>query len=230
MHAPDSDFRPAHIVDRTREGPRGQLITFAVDDAWRAAHHAAGQYCEIRMDGHTGFFAIASPPGTAQPRFYVQDSGGSATALLRSPAGAAVQLGPPSGGGYGLKAALADGGPIYALATGSGWYGLRSALWALADAGRVATVYAGFRDPVAALDTAGQQALRDRGFTVTVCLSRPLSGWTGRRGYVQDALLDDVSRLDDAWVVACGQPEMQVAAKQRAVERGLRAERFLTNY
>lgn len=222
-------FWSARIADRVPDGPRGQLVTFDVDPAWARGHRAPGQYCEIRLDGHTGFFAIAGPLG-APPRFYVQDSGGSSTAMLGSPPGTVVELGPPSGAGYALDAALAHGGPIYALATGSGWYGLRPALWALAEAGRTARVYAGFRDPIAALDTPGQQALRDRGFRVDVCLSRPLSGWTGRRGYVQDALFADVSRLDDAWLIACGQPEMQDAAKHRAVERGLRPERFLTNY
>ncbi len=223
-------FWPARIAARVPDGPRGQLVTFDVEPGWGAGHRAPGQYCELRLGGHTGFFAIAGPPGAPRPQFYVQDSGGSSTAVLGSPVGATVELGPPSGAGYALDGALNDGGPIYALATGSGWYGLRPALWALAAAGRTAHVYAGFRDPVAALDTVGQQALRDRGFRVDVCLSRPLSGWTGRRGYVQDALFADVPRLDDAWLIACGQPEMQDAAKHRAVERGLRPARFLTNY
>ncbi len=223
-------FDAARIVERATDGPRGQLLTLAVDPTWRARHRAAGQYCEIRLGGHTGFFAIASPPGAARPRFFVQDNGGSSTAMLRSPPGAVVQLGPPTGPGYALDALLAHRGPLYALATGSGWYGLRSALWALAAAGRTATVYAGFHDPPAVLDTVGQQRLRDRGFAVHLCLSRPPPGWTGRRGYVQDALLREVERLDHGWLLACGQPEMQDAARHRAVERGLRPERFLTNY
>jgi len=223
-------FRPARIVERVPHGPRGQLLTFDVDAGWADAYRAAGQYCEIRLGGYTGFFAIASAPGAERPRFYVQDSGGSSTALLGSPPGTRVELGLPSGAGYALDAALSHGGPIYGLSTGSGWYGLRGAMWALAAAGRAARVYTGFRDPVAVLDTVGHQKLRDRGFDVTICLSRPPSGWTGRSGYVQAALMAAVDRLDDAWIIACGQPEMQDAAKLRAVERGLRPARFLTNY
>lgn len=223
-------FEAARISQRISEGPRGQLLTFDVSPRWRAQHRSAGQYCEIRLDGHTGFFAIASPPGAERPEFYVQDNGGSSTAMLASPEGTAVELGPPSGPGYALDALLAHHGPLYALATGSGWYGLRSALWALAAAGRTATVFAGFRDPPSVLDSAGQQRLRDRGFVVDVCLSRPPSSWTGRRGYVQHALFGEVDRLDHAWLLACGQPEMQDAARHHAVERGLRPERFLTNY
>ena len=45
-----------------------------------------------------------------------------------------------------------------------------------------------------------------------------------------NALLGEVDRLDHAWLLACGQPEMQDAARHHAVERGLRPERFLTNY
>lgn len=223
-------FYAARLSLRRPEGPRGQLIEFEVEPAWAAAHTTPGQYCEVRLGGHTGFFAIASPPGAARPQFYVQDAGGSSTAMLQSPAGTVVELGRPAGGGYAIEAALAHDGPLWALATGSGWFGLRSALWALAEAGRTARVFAGFRDPPAVLDTIGQQRLRDRGFSVTVVLSRPLSGWTGARGWVQDALMSAADRLDDAWIFACGQPEMQDAARLLAVERGLRPERFLTNY
>lgn len=230
MHAHLPPFTPARIVDRLADGPRGQLVTFEVEPPWREAHTAAGQYCEIRLDGQTGFFAIANRPGAERVQFYVQDNGGSSTAMLGSAPGAVVELGAPSGVGYGLDRALAHGGPIVAAATGSGWYGLRSALWAVADAGRAAAVYVGFRDVFSVLDPVGQQRLRDRGFAVKLCLSRPPDGWTGRRGYVQAALLDEVERLDDAWLVACGQPEMQAELARLAEGRGLRADRFLTNY
>lgn len=211
-------------------GPRGRLVTLDVPAEVAASYTAPGQYCEIRVGERTGYFAIASLPGEARLSFYVQDNGGSSTALLRCAAGASVRLGRPAGDGYRLGAALADGGPIVALATGSGWFGLRSALWAVAAAGRVASVYVGFRSAAEALDTAGAQALRDRGFSVAVCLSRPPDGWTGRRGYVQAALAEDGPDLREAWVLGCGQSEMLGAAREVCAGLGLLPGRFLTNY
>lgn len=260
-----TNLHPARIVERRAIGSRGRLVTLAVPPALAAAYTAPGQYCEIRVDGHTGYFAIASPPGSggsgadcgagwpgagwpgvsppdpsppAEPRlaFYVQDNGGSSTALIQRPLGTAVAIARPAGEGYRLAAALADGGPLIALATGSGWFGLQCALWAIAGAGRTATVYAGFRAPPDALDTAGQQRLRDRGFTVHLCLSRPPPGWTGRRGHVQAALEADAPDLGAAfdraaaWVLACGQPEMLAGARAVARGLGLPPARFLTNY
>lgn len=234
-------LHPARIVERRDIGSRGRLVTLAVPAALAAAYTAPGQYCEIRVDAHTGYFAIASPPGVglsseSRLAFYVQDNGGSSTALLQRPLGTAVAIALPAGEGYRLAAALADGGPLVALATGSGWFGLQCSLWAIAHAGRTATVYAGFRAPADALDTAGQQRLRDRGFTVNLCLSRPPLGWTGRSGHVQAALAADAPDLGAtsdraaAWVLACGQPEMLASARAVASGLGLPAARFLTNY
>lgn len=230
MPAPPT-LHPARVTARHPEGLRGQRITLAVPPAVAAAHTAPGQYCEIHVAEHTGYFAIAGAPGAPDAfDFYVQDNGGSASALLRGGDDARVEIGLPAGAGYALDAALAHGGPLYALATGSGWYGLRSALWAIADADRTATTYVGFRHPPDALDTPGHQQLRDRGFALHLCLSRPPDGWTGRRGYVQAALDADAPDLTDAWVLGCGQPEMLIAARQICARRGLAPDRFLTNY
>lgn len=230
MPAPPT-LHPARVVARHPEGLRGQRITLAVPPAVAAAYTAPGQYCELGVGDQTGYFAIAGAPGSPDAfEFYVQDNGGSAAALLRGPLGATVHISLPAGAGYGLDAALAHGGPLYALATGSGWYGLRSALWAIAEAGRSATTYAGFRHPPDALDTPGQQQLRDRRFAIHLCLSRPPDGWTGRRGHVQRALDADAPDLTDAWVLGCGQPEMLIAAREICARRGLAPARFLTNY
>lgn len=220
-----------HLVGRRDEGPRGQLIDIEAPASLVATYTHPGQYCALAVDGAVGYFAIARPPGPGAFRFYVQRSGdGPAAALLRAPLGTPVSVGRPAGDGYPLGAALAHGGPLLALCAGSGWFGLSSALWALAAVGRTAEVYAGFRHPADVLASAEQQRLRDAGFTVHLCLSRPPPAWTGRSGHVQHALVEDAPPLADAWVIACGQPQMLAEATARCTALGLPAGRFLTNY
>jgi len=228
MHA--DLFLDIPIADRHAEGPRGQLIDFVVDAEWASAHRVPGQYCEVRVDGASGYFALASRPGETRFRFYVQDNGGCSTALMIRATGTRVELGLPAGGGYGLEAALAGTGPIHALATGSGWYGVRSALHALADGERGARAFVGFRTAADVLDAPGHAALRARGIDVEVCLSRADADWHGARGYVQQVMSASGDDLSDAWVLACGQPEMLDDARVRCAALGLPPERFLTNY
>lgn len=223
-------FAPARLLRRRPLGPRGQLIELGAEPGATASYTAAGQYCEIRIDGRTGYFAIARPPGPGALPFYVQDNGGSSTALLRAPLGTIVELGAPAGQGYPLTPLLGDDGPVYALATGSGYFGARAALWTLAEAGRTATVYAGFRAPPEVLGSVDHQRLRDAGFAVHLCYSRPPDDWTGRRGYVQANLAAEVGDLSAAWVLACGQAAMLDEARALCADRGLPPERFLTNY
>lgn len=52
-------------------------------------------------------------------------------------------------------------------------------------------------------------------------LSRPNASWSGRIGYVQDSLLEDVSDLAECRVYACGSPEMIRSASHLLAERGL---------
>jgi len=60
-------------------------------------------------------------------------------------------------------------------------------------------------------------------------LSRPSAEWTGRRGYVQDALSSDLGDLSDAVVYACGSPSMIASAKERLVSLGLSPRHFYSD-
>jgi CDP-4-dehydro-6-deoxyglucose reductase len=57
-------------------------------------------------------------------------------------------------------------------------------------------------------------------------LSRPTSAWSGRTGYVQDAVIADGIDLSTAMVYACGSQAMIEAAAQSFRARGLPDHRF----
>ncbi len=60
----------------------------------------------------------------------------------------------------------------------------------------------------------------------TPVLSRPPTGWTGRTGYVQEAVVADFPDLAGREVYASGPPKMITAAKQLLVDHGLPPEAF----
>jgi CDP-4-dehydro-6-deoxyglucose reductase len=57
-------------------------------------------------------------------------------------------------------------------------------------------------------------------------LSRADTAWTGRRGYVQNALCEDVGDLSTAVVYACGSDAMIQSAKSLLVTMGLNIKDF----
>lgn len=206
------------------EGPRGRLISIDVPAAFAARHQIPGQYCAVEHAGETGWFAIASAPGVRPFEFYVQPGGGSSEQLLRLTPGATVTVGAPQGAGFAVDRVLADDGPVFILATGSGLSGVRSTIQRLAQAERAALLYVGAR-------TAADLLFVDeyptwRGITVRPVLSRAGDA----RRYVQQAFADEQSDLSRAWVIACGQAEMQAEARDIATAAGLPPDRFLTNH
>jgi CDP-4-dehydro-6-deoxyglucose reductase len=57
-------------------------------------------------------------------------------------------------------------------------------------------------------------------FRYVPVLSRPDASWTGRRGYVQDAVLQDHPALGEHSIYLCGSPRMIHDAKQAFLARG----------
>lgn len=218
------------LVHARPEGPRGRLLSVEVPAAHVAAYRTAGQYCAVEWAGETGWFAIASPPGEARFEFYVQAGGGSSEGLLRAPIGSALTVGLPQGEGYGYAAALESDAPIVVLAAGGGYSGVRACLAHLQRSARTARCYVGARTANDLLFFNEYDGLRAVGVEVIEVLSQADAQWTGRRGYVQDALAADMPALHAAWVIACGPEQMQTDSRTRCHALGLRPERFLTNY
>lgn len=60
-------------------------------------------------------------------------------------------------------------------------------------------------------------------------LSRDHPGWTGERGYIQDALLRRNPKLGQAWVFACGSNAMIASAQKSLEQAGLPGRRFFSD-
>lgn len=222
MNAPPLVVGRLH--ERRAETWRGDVVRIQVPDSARASHLRPGQFCRITVGDRTGCFAITTAPGRGPFEFYVQRGGAVADALLDLPVGAAVRLSPAQGPGFPVGEALAGGVPIVLAATGSGLAALRPVAEA---AGPRALVYAGCRQADEFVFLGDVLA---SGAAVHLVLSRPGAAWSGRRGYVQDAIAADAPDLSDAWVFACGVPAMVEGVRAAALRLGARPERVRTNY
>lgn len=65
--------------------------------------------------------------------------------------------------------------------------------------------------------------------TFNPVVSRASDDWQGRRGHVQDALINDGIDLSDAIVYACGSPEMIESATSTLVSNGLKRNCFFSD-
>ncbi len=66
-------------------------------------------------------------------------------------------------------------------------------------------------------------------FNYVPVLSKPDDGWTGRTGYVQQAVTADVADLSGHEAYACGLPNMVNDAQQHFAKHGLAAEAFFSD-
>lgn len=222
------------ITETRPEGPQGRILAIEVPKSHVEHYRAAGQYCELSLDQSLGYFSIVDPPGVQGHlfRFYVQDDGGEGTrTLLSASAGDEIIVTAPQGQGYGVERICGDPGNfVVGLCMGSGYFGLRAALIAVAERGLRTTVYAGFRDEVSQLGTHDHALLAQLGVEFRICLSQPSEDWDGRRGYVQTMLLAEGMAQPRPWVLACGSSDMLRDAREMCRSLGLPSGRFLTNY
>lgn len=110
------------------------------------------------------------------------------------------------------------------LATGTGIAPVKALLEQLGhdgvSVGRELRVYWGLRHEQ---DICWQPGPEHAGADFIPVLSRADAAWTGRRGYVQQALLQDLPDLAETAVFACGSPDMIAAARELLPAAGLSA-------
>ena len=116
--------------------------------------------------------------------------------------------------------------PLLFLAGGTGFAPIKGIIeHALAEGvDRAMTLYWGARDKQDLyLDGLARQWSAAAGFEYIPVLSapRPDDGWSGRTGYVHQAVLDDVADVNGYDVYISGPPEMVDAARQAFFDRGL---------
>jgi CDP-4-dehydro-6-deoxyglucose reductase len=204
----------------------------------RKLNFLAGQYLDILVDGARRSYSIASVPqvgGVVELELHVRHYPGglfSERLFGATPPAGIVQLEAPLGS---FCLGEEGAGPVILLATGTGFAPIQSMVLEAIRSGRAARqpfhVYWGARsvEDLYRLPLASQWA--QEGVRFTPVLSGPAPGdWQGRRGHVQQAVLEDFADLAQAEVYACGSEAMvESARRELSAERGLPQERFFAD-
>jgi NAD(P)H-flavin reductase len=208
-----------------------------------------GMYVQMRENdaGKPGFFAISCAPNVQGIfEFLIKDTESTEWITRLSP-GDTVQMSPVMGKGFPTPSRL-DLFPYPAIpeeerprdillfATGSGIAPIRSAIESRLNGinptqRRSVKLYYGARYP-------DRMAYKDRfalwktdGVEVIPVMSRPPSDWTGRTGYIQDALKEDgIAFPAQTGALFCGVKGMAEDAKSILLEAGVREDRILSNF
>lgn len=185
----------------------------------------AGQYANVLVPGagHRSF-SMASKPHARLIDFHIrQINGGQFTSgiLQQLRPGDPIEVELPLGNfGYHED----DYRPILILATGTGVAPIKSMIESLLDDADCPpmTLYWGARtrQDLYLHDEIASWATRLSEFRYVPVLSRADSDWEGRRGYVQDAALQDLGdELAEHAIYLCGSPDMIAQAKPSLLAR-----------
>jgi CDP-4-dehydro-6-deoxyglucose reductase len=207
----------------------------------RKLNFLAGQYLDVLLEGGARrSYSIASTPqvgGITDIELHIRHYPGgrfSDRLFADKPATGMLQIEAPLGAFF-LRDE--DSGPVILLATGTGFAPIQSMVQEAIRSGRAARhglhVYWGARElaDLYRLERAAAWPAEAEGVRFTPVLSGPApADWTGRRGYVQQAVLQDFPSLADAQVYACGSEAMVESARRELVaQRGLPEERFFAD-
>ncbi|WP_027795163.1 2Fe-2S iron-sulfur cluster-binding protein [Paraburkholderia acidipaludis] len=193
--------------------------------ALEAVRYRPGQYVEVRVDDGGGrCFSMASKPHGNVIELHIRRIPGgyfTDTLLGRLRAGDGLDVTLPLGGfGYHEE----DFRPIVLGATGTGIAPLKSMLEALADDPACPPIWL-YWGCKGAADLYVDTQIRELGerfadFVYVPVLSEADAGWTGRRGYVQQAMVEDLGDLAEYAVYLCGAPVMIRGMKSAFIEHG----------
>ena len=184
-----------------------------------------GQYMNVQLgDGRHRSFSMASKPDGNSVDFHVRRiPGGKFTDqhLQDLRGGSPLEVELPLGN---FRFHAEDYRPLVMVATGTGLAPLKSMLEALMgdDECPPVSLYWGMRTEADLYLHKEIQAWAEHlyEFQYVPVLSRADSNWTGRRGYVQDAVLADLADLSEHAIYLCGSPTMIADAKVAFIERG----------
>jgi ferredoxin-NADP reductase len=215
--------------------PRSRGISLDLGD--QTFPFTAGQAVMVGLNGSPlrKPYSIASAPweveqtGVMQLLIQIDDSALDPH-LERATPGMKVDVDGPFGT-FGLPAG-SSGEPLLLVAGGTGIAPLRSMLMerlARGGAAPVGVIYSArspdefaFRTELGALDTAGRIALH---FTVT---RDEGSAWPGRRGRIDQALLEKALPSPAAHCLVCGPPQLVSETKSLLEKIGVAGDRILT--
>lgn len=195
----------------------------------------AGQYAELDLgDAVWRSFSIAcAPAADGRLEFHLRVVGADlAAALGLLKVGGMVAIAGPNG----LLALHHDNRPIVMVAGGTGFAPIKALIEQYRQDRLQDSLYLywGARSRVDLYQkNLPEQWLRDLPqfrFTPVLSAPKPADGWTGRCGWVHDAVMADYATLDDVDLYAAGPPQMIVALRDAALAKGLPPQRFFSDF
>ena len=207
-------------------------LTLALPD--EGLDYVPGQYMNVVLpDGETRSFSMASAPAGKLIDFHVRRiPGGRYTDqwLSQASAGAPLQIEAPLGV---FSYHEEDWRPLIMMATGTGIAPIKAILESLLDNEDCppVTLYWGMRTEADLYlrDEIESWAGRLYEFTFVPVLSRAGADWQGRRGYVQQAVMEDHEDLSEHAFYLCGAPDMIHEAKSLLAARGASLEHMYSD-
>ena len=184
-----------------------------------------GQHVSILMeDGRPRSFSMASAPNGNRFDLHIRRIPGGAFTDGRLPGlreGEGLEVELPLGSFFLRQQ---DFRPLLMVATGTGLAPIKSILESLMDDPDCppSVLYWGSREPHGLYlhDDIATWRARLPDFEYRPVLSRPGSGWEGRQGYVQDAVIAEIEDLSEYAIYLCGSPTMVASAKSAFIEQG----------
>jgi NAD(P)H-flavin reductase len=230
-------FRPARLLARRSAGGGLTRVVVEPDPVAAGSYVAPGQYIEMRAGDGTGFFVLASEPGSIPWELVMRAGGGASDVVLAMPAGSAIELTSAIGDGFPMEAVR--GCPLIVALVGTG-----VAAGPPVVGRRVREGDATLTRVVLGVRTRGELPMEDElaawsraGVDLTVAFSQIEPGEIAGddrfvRGRVQDAMRARfASRAhDDAAVFVVGATSMIDAVRDVVVELGVPPHRVHTNH
>jgi len=219
-------------------------VTVTVSPETAKEFKVAGQYVQVRPNEDTKplFLAISSPPDAenASFEFLIKKTDDNTWISEREDLASAVEVSQVLGGGFPMEDELESlkydfpCQNVLLFAAGSGIAPIRSAIesGALKTTGsRTARLYYGVRSEKDMCFVDQFPLWEKSGVEVVPVLSQPSEGWTGRTGYVQNALEEDgIPVPRNTGALMCGMKGMTEAVSDILTKSGVYEDRILTNF
>eukprot|EP00927_Polykrikos_kofoidii_P057453 TRINITY_DN5159_c0_g2_i1.p1 TRINITY_DN5159_c0_g2~~TRINITY_DN5159_c0_g2_i1.p1 ORF type:complete len:379 (+),score=51.05 TRINITY_DN5159_c0_g2_i1:100-1236(+) len=238
--ANNAAFHAATVKANAKAADGLRLITVEVSKDVIGTFRKPGQFVQARAAAHDkpSFYAISNPPNAMGGFEMLIKDVESNRWLTNMAAGNALELSNAMGPGFTFsgEAWVGSAKQVCLFATGSGIAPMRSVIESQLLDGCVARLYFGAHHEGALAFVDRFDEWKRRGVEVIPVLSRADDGWTGRRGYVQDAFREDEER-GEGFVLAsqhvallCGQKEMVAAVREHYAGLGVPEERTLLSF
>jgi len=231
-------FVAATVTSNTEACEGMRKLVIKVDSGIAASYKVPGQYTKARSDSSQekpGFYAFCSAPGAIADSFEflikrtpANDWGPGSGWICDLKEGASLELTDANGGGYKYAALSEDVSDVLLFATGSGVAPLKAVLESGDLKGKNVKLYYGCRNA----DTMPYQELfASWNCEVIPTLSQPGADWSGRKGYIQDALKSDgIAKPTKTAALLCGVKGMTEGVKEVLKEAGVPDCNVLFNF